>query len=65
MCVTAELMRDGPSEPAGGSRFQTTFGGCGHSPTSGITGPAYQSLSASREVRLRKSVSPAAIAHGR
>jgi RNA-directed DNA polymerase len=34
MCVTAESMRDGPSEPAGRSRFQTTFGGCGQKPWS-------------------------------
>src|SRR5215472_3919803 len=34
MCVTAQLMRDGPSEPADRSRFQTTFGGCGQKPWS-------------------------------
>jgi hypothetical protein len=34
MCVTAGSMREGPSEPAGRSRFQTTFGGCGQKPWS-------------------------------
>src|SRR6202167_4396506 len=34
MCVTAGLMRVGPSEPADRSRFQTTFGGCGQKPWS-------------------------------
>src|SRR5215468_4270890 len=34
MCVTAGSMRVGPSEPAGRSRFQTTFGGCGQKPWS-------------------------------
>ena len=34
MCVTAGPMRDGPSEPACRSRFQTTFGGCGQKPWS-------------------------------
>ena len=34
MCVTAKSMREGPSEPAGRSRFQTTFGGCGQKPWS-------------------------------
>jgi RNA-directed DNA polymerase len=34
MCVTAGSMRGGPSEPAGRSRFQTTFGGCGQKPWS-------------------------------
>ena len=34
MCVTAESMREGPSEPACRSRFQTTSGGCGQKPWS-------------------------------
>ena len=34
MCVTVRSMRAGPSEPAGRSRFQTTFGGCGQKPWS-------------------------------
>jgi RNA-directed DNA polymerase len=34
MCVTARLMRVGPSEPACRSRFQTTSGGCGQKPWS-------------------------------
>src|SRR5580692_5498141 len=34
MCVTAGSMREGPSEPAGRSRFQTTSGGCGQKPWS-------------------------------
>ncbi len=34
MCITAGSMREGPSEPAGRSRFQTTFGGCGQKPWS-------------------------------
>jgi retron-type reverse transcriptase len=34
MCVTAGSMREGPSEPAGRSRFQTTFSGCGQKPWS-------------------------------
>ncbi len=34
MCVTAGLLRVGPSEPADRSRFQTTFGGCGQKPWS-------------------------------
>jgi RNA-directed DNA polymerase len=33
-CATAGSMRVGPSEPAGRSRFQTTFGGCGQKPWS-------------------------------
>lgn len=33
-CVTAKSMRDGPSEPACRSRFQTTPGGCGQKPWS-------------------------------
>ena len=32
MCVTVRPMRDGPSEPACRSRFQTTSGGCGQKP---------------------------------
>ena len=31
-CVTVQPMRDGPSEPACRSRFQTTSGGCGQKP---------------------------------
>ena len=34
MCVTAESMREGPSEPADRSSSQTTFGGCGQKPWS-------------------------------
>ena len=34
MCVTARLMRVGPSEPAYRSRFQTTSGGYGQKPWS-------------------------------
>ena len=34
MCVTAGLLRVGPSEPADRSRFQTTFGGRGQKPWS-------------------------------
>ena len=34
MCVTAQSMRAGPSEPACRSRFQTTFGGFGQKPWS-------------------------------
>ena len=33
-CVTVRLMRDGPSEPACRSRFQTTSGGYGQKPWS-------------------------------
>ena len=35
MCVTAVPMREGPSKPAGRSRFQITFGGFGQKPWSG------------------------------
>jgi RNA-directed DNA polymerase len=33
-CVTVLSMREGPSEPACRSRFQTTSGGCGQKPWS-------------------------------
>src|SRR5205085_2014319 len=33
-CVTVLSMREGPSEPACRSRFQTTSGGCGQNPWS-------------------------------